>query len=205
MPGLTVSMDQRLTVDVAVQRHNREVHCIANLSAESGKYLVWLGLRLFGANPTGFLKCKQALQVFLLSDQQTLRLASKPHLDKLCGTCGGMLHCTVIWKRKCKTHETRTGCNYCLRAVVRLRKVYCVLVVKDILFTVGSTFSTLYFNDENSFNNVYCIFLLQTFIPRNNQMQNILLGFFLFILLIVTYTYFQMLPTRRLCSWLSLK
>ncbi|XP_047184168.1 uncharacterized protein LOC118289014 isoform X2 [Scophthalmus maximus] len=33
-------------------------------------------------------------------------LAPKPHVDKLCGTCGGMLHCTVTRSRKCKTHET---------------------------------------------------------------------------------------------------
>lgn len=73
---------------------------------------------------------------------QIIGLVSKPHLDKFCGTCGEMPHCTVMRKRKCKTHETRKGSNYCL-AVVRLRKVYFVWLLKDISFTVGTTNWTL--------------------------------------------------------------
>lgn len=132
---------------------------ISSLSAENGKYLTFHWLCLFSYNNyeinvksmclSHIFFGLQSFRVLLpfsvastlscsivwSADTQIIGLASKPHLDKLCGTCGGMPHCTVIWERKCKTHETWKGCNYCLRAVVRLRKVHFVLVVKDISFT----------------------------------------------------------------------
>lgn len=100
-------------------------------------HLFWLHLQLLWSHSSSPLSVKSAssLSIVWSADTRIIGLASKPHLDKLCGTCGGMLHCTVIRKRKCKTHETWKGCNYCLRAVVRWRKVYFVLVVTDISFT----------------------------------------------------------------------
>ena len=44
--------------------------------------------------------------------------------------------CITALSWKCKTHETRKGCHYCLSAVVKLRRVYFVFVVQD--FTVES-------------------------------------------------------------------
>lgn len=116
------------------------------------------------------------LSFSLLSDTQIIGSTSKPHLNKLCGTCGGMLRCTVIRKRKCKTHETWKGCNYCLRAVVRLRKVHFVSAVKDVSFTelsvgslvqLGNLFSNVFFSNQTSYCDIiynlydwFCIALL---------------------------------------------
>lgn len=104
---------------------------------------ILFGLQLFRVTLAASLRALFSFSILWSADTQIIGSASKPHLGKLCGTCGGMLHCTVIRKRKCETHETWKSCNYCLRAVLRLRKVYCVLVVKDISFTVGSAYWTL--------------------------------------------------------------